>query len=213
MVVVEADRGKVALIVWYLMRADLFCFYQEFLLLPEKNDQPLSPARLLRGKEADSSTSSKTSISDNEKFNPNVSISPSFDIAFEEAAVGLNGQAFLSGLSFNVPRGSLTIIAGGVGSGKSTLINAILGEVDLLSGRKFISPTASRIVLSGQDSWLQRGKSLRDNITFMTPFEQSRYECIVDACDLAEDFAEFPLLDMQLATGLSYVCLVNWDDV
>jgi ABC-type multidrug transport system fused ATPase/permease subunit len=52
-----------------------------------------------------------------------------------------------------------------------------------------------RIAFAGQQAWIQSG-SLRDNILFGLPFDKEKYDRVVDACCLIQDFAELPDGDM-----------------
>ncbi|OQR86668.1 hypothetical protein THRCLA_22956 [Thraustotheca clavata] len=60
---------------------------------------------------------------------------------------------------------SLTIIVGAVGSGKSSLISAILGEIHQTQGTRNARGNISYI---SQESWIQHD-NLRNNILFSTP--------------------------------------------
>ena len=85
-------------------------------------------------------------------------------------------------------KGSLIVITGPVGSGKSTLLSTIAGE-----GRtKNISITCrGSIIYVPQIPWLFSG-TVRENILFGEPYEESKYERIIEACALADDIKQFP---------------------
>ena len=84
--------------------------------------------------------------------------------------------------------GSLIVITGPVGSGKSTLLSTIAGE-----GRtKNISITCrGSIIYVPQIPWLFSG-TVRDNILFGEPYEESKYARIIEVCALADDIQQFP---------------------
>ena len=100
----------------------------------------------------------------------------------------------------------LTLIFGPTGSGKSSLLNALLGEMDLLKGEHNLPKLPGHydpatglhggISYCAQQSWLQQ-RSIRDNILFGSPFEQERYEQVLEACALNPDLAIFEDGDMQ----------------
>ena len=85
-------------------------------------------------------------------------------------------------------KGSLIVITGPVGSGKSTLLSTIAGE-----GRtQNISITCKgSIIYVPQIPWLFSG-TVRENILFGEPYEESKYERIIEACALADDIQQFP---------------------
>ena len=82
----------------------------------------------------------------------------------------------------------LTVVYGKLGSGKTALLQSLLGELDLLGGKVFI-PDES-VGYCAQTPWLQ-GVSIRDNILFHTPYDEQRYQTVLDACALLPDLASF----------------------
>ncbi|GAA5837596.1 hypothetical protein JCM11251_002021 [Rhodosporidiobolus azoricus] len=115
----------------------------------------------------------------------------------------------LQDIQVEFPRGELSLVAGRLGSGKTLLLLALLGEVDLLSG-SISCPRSSPSALSlpsldwdsyltddnwlaadqtafvPQQAWLQNA-TVRDNITFGLPFREERYKAVVEACSLEGD--------------------------
>jgi ABC-type ATPase with predicted acetyltransferase domain len=85
---------------------------------------------------------------------------------------------------FSVQPGELVAVVGRVGAGKSSLIHAILGNMNPVQGR---CETGGRVSYVPQNPWCQN-LTLRDNICFGLPFEEERYErvsgrdCAVTAC-------------------------------
>ena len=85
-------------------------------------------------------------------------------------------------------KGSLIVITGPVGSGKSTLLSTIAGE----GTTKNISITCrGSTIYVPQTPWLFSG-TVRDNILFGEPYEESKYARIIEACALADDIQQFP---------------------
>ena len=97
-------------------------------------------------------------------------------------------EFILQDINFFAPSKSLTVITGLVGSGKSTLLSAIAGEVLNTSGT--IDYQGSVIYLP-QTAWVFSG-TIKENILFGQPFEESKYERIIDVCALKEDFQRLP---------------------
>lgn len=82
----------------------------------------------------------------------------------------------------------LTVICGEVGSGKTALLQALLGELDQLGGE--YHRTNEMVGYCAQTSWLQ-SMSIRDNILFAAPYEEARYKQTLEACALVPDMANF----------------------
>lgn len=89
----------------------------------------------------------------------------------------------LRGINLQVKRGSRVAVCGTVGSGKSSLLLSILGEIPKLDGKVKVSGTTAYVP---QSAWIQTGKVV-DNIRFGKPMNRSRYESIIDACALRKD--------------------------
>lgn len=77
---------------------------------------------------------------------------------------------------------------GQVGAGKSSLISAILGEMEKLSGKV---NTNGRIAYIPQQAWIQNC-SLRNNILFGKGYNESVYNKVINACALKPDLAMLP---------------------
>ncbi|KAJ5288870.1 hypothetical protein N7478_001900 [Penicillium angulare] len=99
----------------------------------------------------------------------------------------------LSDLNAKFPRG-LTVVTGKVGSGKTALLQALLGELDLLSGKLHIPN--EMMGYCAQTPWLQ-SMSIRDNILFSAPYEEVRYKHTLEACALLPDLAQFKHGDLS----------------
>ncbi|KAF4463395.1 bile acid transporter [Fusarium albosuccineum] len=83
----------------------------------------------------------------------------------------------------------LTVVRGKVGSGKSSLLLAILNEMEHQGGR--FSRPDEPVAYAQQLPWLQN-KTIRENITFHEPFDSARYRDVLSACALVPDLATFP---------------------
>ncbi|KAK7601741.1 hypothetical protein V9T40_009182 [Parthenolecanium corni] len=100
----------------------------------------------------------------------------------------------LSDVSTKVEKGHLLAIVGPVGSGKSSLLQAILRELPLKSGNIEISGTIS---YASQEPWLFAG-SVRQNILFGLPMDRERYRQTIRACALKTDFEQLPFGDKTI---------------
>lgn len=96
----------------------------------------------------------------------------------------------LSGINVKFGIG-LNTISGGTGSGKTSLIMAILGEVTKIKGDIYLPQAGSpHIGYCSQKAWLLNG-SIRDNITIGGPWDRKRYEEVVNACALKPELERF----------------------
>uniref|UniRef100_A0A8C8HV47 ATP-binding cassette, sub-family C (CFTR/MRP), member 2 n=1 Tax=Oncorhynchus tshawytscha TaxID=74940 RepID=A0A8C8HV47_ONCTS len=84
--------------------------------------------------------------------------------------------------------GKLVAVVGVVGSGKSSLISAMLGEMH--SSKGFINVQGS-VAFVPQQAWIQNA-TLRDNILFGYPLEDSRFQATLEACALGPDLELLP---------------------
>ncbi|XP_043334224.1 ATP-binding cassette sub-family C member 4-like [Cervus canadensis] len=94
-----------------------------------------------------------------------------------------SGTPTLQGLSFTVRPGELLAVVGPVGSGKSSLLSAVLGELPLSQGKVSMQ---GRIAYVSQQPWVFPG-TVRSNILFGKKYEKERYEEVIRACALEED--------------------------
>ncbi|KAM8876676.1 ATP-binding cassette sub-family C member 3 isoform 1-T1 [Synchiropus picturatus] len=98
----------------------------------------------------------------------------------------------LHNVNLMVPRGSLLAVVGHVGSGKSSLISALLGEMEKLEGDVSVRGSVAYVP---QQAWIQNA-TLRDNILFGKPYNEQKYRCVLEACALTPDLEVLPGGDM-----------------
>lgn len=92
----------------------------------------------------------------------------------------------LTNLNFRVKKGQLVGIVGSVGSGKSSILNAILGEMHLRSGSITVTPGCSNIAYCDQRPWIVNA-SVRDNILFGKEYNEERFNRAVFASAMIDD--------------------------
>uniref|UniRef100_A0A669R1C2 ATP binding cassette subfamily C member 8 n=1 Tax=Phasianus colchicus TaxID=9054 RepID=A0A669R1C2_PHACC len=110
------------------------------------------------------------------------------------------GPPALSNIDIRIPQGQLTMIVGQVGCGKSSLLLAILGEMQKISGNiswsswKLLfcfSRKRGSVAYASQKPWLLNA-TVEENITFESSFNKQRYKAVIDACSLQPDIDILP---------------------
>ncbi|KAH8708930.1 ATP-binding cassette transporter abc1 [Beauveria bassiana] len=96
----------------------------------------------------------------------------------------------------------LNVVTGTSGSGKTSLLLALLGETHKKSGSVVRQKDAA---YSSQTPWLQAG-TIQENILFYNAYDEKRYGKVVDACCLTVDFEEMEHGD-QTVIGSGTVAL------
>lgn len=101
----------------------------------------------------------------------------------------------LRGMNIDAPLGTLVMICGGVGAGKSNLCQAVLGQMKLTSGSA--TTGGCNFAYVPQAPWCQFG-TVRENILFGRPYEEQRYQRVLYACALTNDLEAMPEGDATL---------------
>eukprot|EP00666_Eupelagonemidae_sp_cell4sb_P017826 gene17826-biopygen32250 len=119
---------------------------------------------------------------------------PRTPIAIADAVFGWdsNGPPTLGGraqINITIPCGSLCIIVGRVGSGKSSLLSALLGMIDKRQGRVLMPSGA--VAFCPQQAWLAND-TVRGNILFGNSFFPGAYEDAIKVCNLKSDLRLLP---------------------
>jgi ATP-binding cassette subfamily C (CFTR/MRP) protein 1 len=98
-----------------------------------------------------------------------------------------NTTPTITDVNLKVKRGMKVAICGMVGSGKSSLLSCILGEMPKLAGAVRVS---GRKAYVPQTAWILSG-NIRDNILFGNPYDKEKYQKIIQACALSRDLELF----------------------
>ncbi|XP_035829877.1 multidrug resistance-associated protein 1 [Aplysia californica] len=91
-------------------------------------------------------------------------------------------------INLEVKPGSLVAVVGSVGSGKSSLLSAIMGEMNKVSGSVTVKSSMAYVP---QEAWIQNA-TLRDNILFTSDYKPALYDKVVEACALKSDLEILP---------------------
>ncbi|KAJ5573698.1 uncharacterized protein N7459_008125 [Penicillium hispanicum] len=131
----------------------------------------------------------------------------------QESSADTGADAFrLIDVNVNFPVGRLSIIAGATGSGKTSLLMALLGEMRLIEGRVHLPGGMSNradlpvdpetglvesIAYCAQEAWLVNA-TVKENIVFASPYNEKRYRAVLKACALERDIAILDAGDQTL---------------
>merc|ERR1719209_2829753 len=100
-------------------------------------------------------------------------------------------ESTLSKIDLAVGKGSLVSVVGKIGSGKSSLLAAVLGELTKVEGSSRVEGSISYVA---QQAWIQN-MTVRENILFGSEYNAAKYEAVVEACALAADLKILPAGD------------------
>lgn len=101
-------------------------------------------------------------------------------------------EATIRDVNLDIMPGQLVAVVGTVGSGKSSLMSAMLGEMENVHGHITIKGTIAYV---SQQSWIQNG-TIKDNILFGSELDEKRYQQVLEACALLPDLEVLPGGDM-----------------
>ena len=94
----------------------------------------------------------------------------------------------LRNMNFSIGRNELIAVIGGVGSGKSSLLAALAGDMRRTSGEVTMGATRA---FCPQYAWIQN-TTLRENILFGKDYNRQWYDEVINACALRADIDMLP---------------------
>ncbi|KFQ72303.1 Canalicular multispecific organic anion transporter 2, partial [Phaethon lepturus] len=94
----------------------------------------------------------------------------------------------LKDINLLVPSGALVAVVGHVGCGKSSLVSALLGEMEKLEGEVAVKGSVAYVP---QQAWIQNA-TLKDNILFGQAPNEQKYQNVLEACALKTDLEVLP---------------------
>ncbi|KAI9179354.1 hypothetical protein H9P43_004673 [Blastocladiella emersonii ATCC 22665] len=118
------------------------------------------------------------------------------EIGFDACRIERPASGFaldLDGIRF--PRGKLSVIVGELGTGKTSTLLALLGELPVARGVVHFPRDAAAFV--SQTVFVVHG-TLRENIVFGRPWDPARFADVIDRCALAPDIARLPMRDLTV---------------
>ncbi|XP_066478250.1 ATP-binding cassette sub-family C member 2 [Tiliqua scincoides] len=120
--------------------------------------------------------------------------SPGSAVYFSDASFSWeqNSDAIIRNINLEIPHGHLVAIVGPVGSGKTSLVSAMLGEMENIKGHINIKGSVAYVP---QQAWIQNA-TLKDNILFGSSLDEARYQQVLEACALLPDLQLLPGADL-----------------
>ncbi|KAL2818465.1 P-loop containing nucleoside triphosphate hydrolase protein [Aspergillus cavernicola] len=97
-------------------------------------------------------------------------------------------ETALENIDLSFRKGELSCIVGRVGAGKSSLLQALLGDLWKTEGEVVVR---GRIAYVAQAAWVMNA-SVRENIVFGHRWDPQFYDLTVEACALVDDFKNLP---------------------
>ena len=108
--------------------------------------------------------------------------------ASSSAADAAAAAPTLGGLHLELRQGAFVGVMGPVGCGKTSVLMALIDEMPRVKGRVVVR---GAVAFAAQEPWIQNA-TLRANVTFGRPFDQTLYDRVVHACALQADLAQLP---------------------
>jgi ATP-binding cassette subfamily C (CFTR/MRP) protein 1 len=121
---------------------------------------------------------------DVDKVSQTVSIESDIPSVISESQ---NGKKILKNINLTVTKGEFVAIIGETGSGKSSVIHAILNNMLILNKDKASITLNGRVSYVSQTAWVQND-TVMNNILFNKPYEEAKYNNMVEMCQLKPDF-------------------------
>jgi ABC-type multidrug transport system fused ATPase/permease subunit len=103
-----------------------------------------------------------------------------------------DAKVTLTNVNISVKRGETIMVVGSVGSGKSSIGMAVLGEIPKLKGEVAVDGTVAYVA---QEAWIINA-TVRDNILFGAPFDEKKYNKVLQMAALIPDLAILSAGDM-----------------
>ncbi|KAK9761312.1 hypothetical protein K7432_013885 [Basidiobolus ranarum] len=158
---------------------------------PEEEDAKMKKKRIKEEKKNKKMMKSKTVKSEVKQADNNeeaVTVENSTVEGSKSSEPQEETMPFLRDINFTIPKGKLVAVVGSVGSGKSSLLNALVGEMRLVDGSITFG---GRVGYCPQTAWIQNA-TLKENIIFGLPFDEERYRRVLNVCALERDLEVLP---------------------
>ncbi|KAJ2112391.1 Canalicular multispecific organic anion transporter 2 [Coemansia sp. RSA 922] len=127
------------------------------------------------------------------RFIERASITGDSAVEFDEGVFSWSTNSYsLAPITLQIKAGDFVTVVGRVGSGKSSFLSAICGEMPLTSGQGRVH---GRIGYVEQKPWIMDA-TFRENVLMSADFDEAYFSQVVEACALAADMRLFPSGDL-----------------
>ncbi|XP_017659517.1 PREDICTED: canalicular multispecific organic anion transporter 1 [Lepidothrix coronata] len=178
--VLDAQKAFTAISLFNVLRFPMAMLPMVLSSLVQTNVSTARLERYLSGENLDTSAIQHNPI-------------PGNAVRFSEATFSWeqDGSAAIRDVTLDIAPGSLVAVVGAVGSGKSSLVSAMLGEMENIKGHINIQGSLAYVP---QQAWIQNA-TLKDNILFGSELDEARYQQVLKACALLPDLKLLPAGD------------------
>nr|XP_055026726.1 ATP-binding cassette sub-family C member 2-like isoform X1 [Misgurnus anguillicaudatus] len=170
--ILDAEKAFTSISLFNILRFPLVMLPQLISIMVQTSVSNKRLEKFLSGDDLD-----LNAVSRDNTYDAAVSIS---DITY---AWDKDSNPVLKNISLDIKEGKLVAVVGAVGSGKTSLISALLGEMHNIKGSINIKGSVAYVP---QQAWIQNA-TLQDNILFGSELKEDRYQAVVDACALRPD--------------------------
>ncbi|CAF3495114.1 unnamed protein product, partial [Rotaria sp. Silwood1] len=182
--VLTADKAFVSLALFNLLRSPLVSFPTVFNNVVEARVSNKRIEKFLHTEEIDENAVERIPFESNK-----------YAIKIENGSFrwsNLNDDSLvLKNINIQIEQCSLIAFVGMVGSGKSSILAALLGEMNKIHGRVCVNGTIAYVP---QTAWIMN-TTLKENILFGRDFNKNLYNRIIEACALKQDLEMLPASD------------------
>ncbi|XP_027764504.1 canalicular multispecific organic anion transporter 1 [Empidonax traillii] len=178
--ILDAQKAFTAISLFNVLRFPMAMLPLVLSALVQTNVSTARLERYLSGEDLDTSAIYHNTI-------------PGSAVRFSEATFSWeqDSSPAIRDVTLDVAPGSLVAVVGAVGSGKSSLVSAMLGEMENIKGHINIQGSLAYVP---QQAWIQNA-TLKDNILFGSELDEARYQQVLKACALLPDLKLLPAGD------------------
>ncbi|KAJ5611482.1 hypothetical protein N7528_008587 [Penicillium herquei] len=128
----------------------------------------------------------------NQKTPPSSKLLDNAEVVIENGSFGWAHDKFiLQDIDAKIPKASLTLVVGPVGSGKSTLCKVLLGEIPFHQGKVTLRTRAPHVGFCDQSAFVLNAR-IKENIIGFSALDEDRYDEVIKATALIFDFDNLP---------------------